>query len=388
VTPARRAVLDRVAEAVLALPATGTVRVGIDGVDGAGKTTIADELRDRLAPTGRPVIRASVDGFHHPKPVRYRLGRHSPEGFYRDSYDYAALRRLLLDPLGPGGTGRFRRAIFDVDADVAVDAPEERAAPGSILLLDGMFLHRRELRDAWDLSVFLRVEWTRNHRLRGATGTPARADLEAPATRRYQDGQRLYFRECAPWEYASIVVDNDDLAAPFVVERGDRRGRLAAWLVLLLLAVATPALAQQGPLTFAGLGLRSDVAAVEARYPRSPRVGNYVYVAPEESHDHIYGIELSGVEPGRRLRVTFERPDGVPSPDGSGRYPTCASVQRLIERANGSPASIVEFAEEASWRADRVWRRGLEELRLICFGERNRPASLQAEGVVIVPLDR
>ncbi|HEX5531111.1 MAG TPA: hypothetical protein VFZ82_16205 [Methylomirabilota bacterium] len=384
-TPARRAVLDRVAEAVLALPATGTVRVGIDGVDGAGKTTIADELRDRLASSGRPIIRASVDGFHHPKPVRYRLGRYSPEGFYRDSYDYAALHRLLLDPLGPGGTGRFRRAIFDVDADVAVDAPEERAAPGSILLVDGMFLHRPELRDTWDLSVFLRVAWIRNHRLRGA---PARAELEAPATGRYLGGQRLYFRECAPWECASIVVDNHDLDAPFVVERGGRRGRLAAWLVPLLLAVATPALAQEGPLTFAGLGLRSGVATLEARYPRSQRVGNYVYVAPEESHDHIYGIQVSGVEPGRRLRITFERPDDVPSPDGSGRFPTCASVQGAIERANGSPASIVEFAEEASWRADRVWRRGLEELRLICFGERNRPASLQAEGVVIVPLDR
>jgi uridine kinase len=385
VTPARRAVLDRVAEAVLALAATGTVRVGIDGVDGAGKTTLADELRDRLASSGRPIIRASVDAFHHAKRVRYRLGRYSPEGFYRDSYDYAALHRLLLDPLGPGGTGRFRRAIFDVDADVAVDAPEERAAPGSILLLDGMFLHRAELRDTWDLSVFLRVAWIRNHRLRGA---PAPAELEAPATGRYLGGQRLYFRECAPWECASIVVDNHDLDAPFVVERGDRRGRLAAWLVPLLLAVATPALAQEGALTFAGLGLRSGVATLEARYPRSQRVGNYVYVAPEESHDHIYGIEVSGVEPGRRLRVTFERPDGVPSPDGSGRYPTCASVQGVIERANGSPASIVEFAEEASWRADRVWRRGLEELRLICFGERNRPASLQAEGVVIVPLDR
>ena len=110
--------------------------------------------------------------------------------------------------------------------------------------------------------------------------------------------------------------------------------------------------------------------------------------APEESHDHIYGIEVSGVEPGRRLRVTFERPEGVPSPDGSGRYPTCASVQQKLERAYGSPASILEFAEEASWRADRLWSRGAEELRLICFGERNRPASLQAEAVVFTPIDR
>ncbi|HWN14033.1 MAG TPA: uridine kinase [Candidatus Dormibacteraeota bacterium] len=219
-TPARRAMLDRVAAAVLALPAERTVRVGIDGVDGAGKTTFADELSDRLASSGRPLIRAGVDWFHHPKPVRYHRGRYSPEGHYRDSYDYAALRRLLLDPLGPGGTGRFRRAIFDVDAGRAVDAPEERAAPGSILLFDGLFLHRPELRATWDFSIFLRVEWVRNHRLRGApldlaTTTQAR---EAPSTRRYREGQEIYFRECAPWDCASIVVDNDDLDAPFVVE--------------------------------------------------------------------------------------------------------------------------------------------------------------------------
>ena len=33
------------------------------------------------------------------------------------------------------------------------------------------------------------------------------------------EGQHLYFRECTPWEYASIVIDNDDLAAPFIVSR-------------------------------------------------------------------------------------------------------------------------------------------------------------------------
>lgn len=207
-TPTRAAVLERVAAAVRALPAAGTVRVGIDGVDGAGKTVFADELRDALAPSGRPVIRATVDGFHHPKPVRYRRGRTSPEGFYRDSYDYAALAAILLDPLSPGGTGRFRRAVFDVDADARVDAPEEQASPGSILLFDGIFLHRPELRGYWDYSVFLRVEWARNHRVR---------HRPEPGHHRYQEGQTLYLRECEPETRARLVIDNDDLAAPFIV---------------------------------------------------------------------------------------------------------------------------------------------------------------------------
>ncbi|HYB71574.1 MAG TPA: uridine kinase [Candidatus Bathyarchaeia archaeon] len=218
-TPTRHALLETVARAVLELPSRPTLRVGVDGVDGAGKTTLADELAAVLTPSGRPVIRAGVDWFHHPKSVRYRLGRQSPEGYYRDSYDYATLAKVLLDPLSPGGSGCFRRAVFDVDADLFVEAPEERAAPGSILLFDGIFLHRPELRGYWDFSIFLRVEWARNHRRRGPqiagqTGAPAR----------YSEGQALYFRECRPWERASLVIDNDDLSAPFIVREPAAHG--------------------------------------------------------------------------------------------------------------------------------------------------------------------
>lgn len=212
---ARRALLERLAAALLALDSRATLRVGIDGVDGAGKTMLADELREALAPSGRPVIRAGVDGFHHPRAVRYRLGRESPEGFFRESYDYAALEAALLGPLSPGGSGVYRRQVFDVDADRAVSAPIERVATGALLLFDGIFLHRPELRAYWDFSIFLRVEWARNHRSRAEGG----ADPEDPHQRRYAEGQALYFRECRPWERATVVIDNDDLDAPFIVDR-------------------------------------------------------------------------------------------------------------------------------------------------------------------------
>lgn len=104
----RQAVLQGVAERILRTPSAFVLRVAIDGVDGAGKTTFAAELTEILRASGREVIRASLDGFHHSKEVRYRLGRGSPEGFYRDSYDYGAFKSLLLDPLSPGGAGRYR----------------------------------------------------------------------------------------------------------------------------------------------------------------------------------------------------------------------------------------------------------------------------------------
>ena len=97
----RRQVLNVVARHVVRLSPERIVRVAIDGVDGAGKTTFANELADVIRTLERPVIQASVDGFHNPKAVRYRRGRSSPKGYFEDSYNYAALKACLLDPLTP-----------------------------------------------------------------------------------------------------------------------------------------------------------------------------------------------------------------------------------------------------------------------------------------------
>ena len=214
--PKRLELLQGLAAQILALPVPPVLKVGIDGVDGAGKTTFSTELAEVLAASGRPMIRASVDGFHNPRAVRYRLGKRSPEGFFRDSYNYGALKAALLDPLNPGGTGRYRTAVFDHRMDAPVEVPEQQAAPGSILLVDGIFLHRPELRAYWDLSVFLEVDFGTSIP-RGAQRGEGSPDPHAPENRRYVEGQRLYLQECHPREHASVVVNNERLERPFIV---------------------------------------------------------------------------------------------------------------------------------------------------------------------------
>ncbi|MGH3642938.1 MAG: uridine kinase, partial [Mycobacterium sp.] len=168
------------------------VRVAVDGPDGAGKTRFADDLAKVVHEAGRPVVRISVDGFHNARAMRYRRGRDSPEGFWLDSYDYARFRLDVLDPFGPGGSRRYRPAARDVGTDTPL-APEPQAAePGSVLVVDGIFLHRDELVDAWDLSVFLDVPFSETAR-RMAVRDGTDPDPEHPRTRRYVEGQRLYF---------------------------------------------------------------------------------------------------------------------------------------------------------------------------------------------------
>ena len=128
----RQRVLQAVAQHIVRLSPERIVRVAIDGVDGAGKTTFADEVAGVIGTLDRSVVRASIDGFHNPKAVRYRRGGGSPEGYFEDSYNYDAVKTHLLEPLSPGGSRR-RGADHPL---AARKAATRRPSAGHVLFRD------------------------------------------------------------------------------------------------------------------------------------------------------------------------------------------------------------------------------------------------------------
>lgn len=103
-------VISELADIINEIRLTHPVRVGIDGVDCAGKTMLAEELVEPLRSRGREVIRASIDGFHNSSKIRYRQGRGSPKGYFEDSFNSDAVVNCLLSTLGPGGRGKYKTA--------------------------------------------------------------------------------------------------------------------------------------------------------------------------------------------------------------------------------------------------------------------------------------
>lgn len=210
---------------IMARQRAHVLRVAIDGPDAAGKTTLADALAVRLAGL-RPTVRVSIDGFHRPRAERLRRGDLSPEGYYQDSFDHDALRRLVLEPLGPGGDRWYRPAVFDHRSDVAVAHPPERAPADAVLLVDGVFLQSPALRDHWDLRVFVDVdpdEAVRRAETRDAGLLGGQASVRQRYRRRYLPGQQLYRERCSPTTHADVVIDNTDLHHPVLIRtvRGD-----------------------------------------------------------------------------------------------------------------------------------------------------------------------
>ena len=148
-------------------------------------------------------------------------------GFYEDSFDYPALRSALLNPLGPGGNGRHRSALFDQTTDSAVIGEPRDAGADAILLFDGLFLLRPEIGACWDLHVFLDVpfgETLQRMLVRDARSGLSDDDVRRRFAVRYRPGEERYLREMRPRERAAIVIDNTDPAQPAIVHDRIARG--------------------------------------------------------------------------------------------------------------------------------------------------------------------
>jgi uridine kinase len=204
-------VIDDLVRRILAVERDHPVRVGIDGPSAAGKTTLADDLAGALrAMTRRTVIRAELDHFMRMVTDRDAYPYDSPESYYLDAWDYPAIRRELLRPLGPGGDRRYRTALTDAAGTVTRDLPVHVAPDDAILLADGVFLQRPELDEHWDLRIYLHVDAAESLR-RGVARDAAWMGGAGAAERRYRTkylpGEERYRAEVRPRERADIVVD-------------------------------------------------------------------------------------------------------------------------------------------------------------------------------------
>ena len=213
----RGELLAHLADAIVSLPIAHPARIAIDGPDAAGKTTLADELAAVVRARGRETIRASIDGFHRPRAQRYQRGELSPEGCYHDTFDHDALRRVLLEPLGPHGDRSYQPAVFDHRTDTAVSPPATTAPADAVLLFDGVFLLRPELTDQWDLRIFVSAAFevtlerarTRDLALFGSAN-----EVERRYRTRYIPAQQLYLATARPTEHADVIVYNDEPHRP------------------------------------------------------------------------------------------------------------------------------------------------------------------------------
>jgi uridine kinase len=150
----------------------------------------------------------------------------SKNAFCIDARDLSAGVDLLLTPLGQGGDRYYRTASFDLDADQPIEQEPQIAAEDAILIVDGTFLQRAELRGHWDATVLVRTS-AEVSEARGIDRDMERLGGEAAArdlyANRYRPAYVLYERLCEPERHSDAIIDNDDPTHPRLHVRPDGR---------------------------------------------------------------------------------------------------------------------------------------------------------------------
>ncbi|MFC4000820.1 uridine kinase [Prauserella oleivorans] len=197
--------VGELADRIASLPADRWSRVAVDGsgtaADPAG---LADSLVEPLRVRGREVLRVSAWDFLRPASLRFERGRTDPDVRYEDWLDTGALRREVLGPLEPGGSGEVLPALWDRERDRAHRLPRTTLPAGAVLLLDGELLLGHGLR--FDLTVHL---WLSPAALERRT--PPESHWALPAYARYE-------RDVQPALTADVVVRMDRPHHPAVRE--------------------------------------------------------------------------------------------------------------------------------------------------------------------------
>lgn len=139
----REGLADEVAE--LAAARSGRVRVGVDGPPPTDPVGLARAAAGLLRVRGRAAVVVDAGDWLRPASVRLEFGRTDPEEFRLGWLDAAALRREVLDPAGPGGSGRVLPRLWNATVDRAFRDGYVQLPPDGVVLLAGPLLLDRGL---------------------------------------------------------------------------------------------------------------------------------------------------------------------------------------------------------------------------------------------------
>ncbi len=184
-----------------------TLVVGIDGLGGAGKSTVSQEISKLLETDGCNVAILHIDDFIQPRAVRYNDEHPEWECYYVLQWRYDYLLREILTPIRSGMAFDGDIELYDKDNDTYCLTPTSIPV-GSIVIIEGVFLQRKELSGIFDYMIYIDIpESTRLERVLERDGYIGdREQIKAKYDNRYFPAERHYITSCAPRENADYVI--------------------------------------------------------------------------------------------------------------------------------------------------------------------------------------
>lgn len=180
--------------------------IGIDGLGGAGKSTLAEQLCQQLQSDGRAVLLLHIDDFIHPRAVRYNAAY--PEWIcYYDlqwRFDYFA---GIINELKAHRSPSVDIQLYDKEQDTYA-THRFAISDHTIVIVEGIFLQREVYNGLFDYMIYMDIpEDIRLRRvLQRDTYIGSEQQIAAKYINRYFPAERQYLQEYQPQNKADLVV--------------------------------------------------------------------------------------------------------------------------------------------------------------------------------------
>ncbi len=186
--------------------------IGINGIDGAGKTKFAESLEDYLNTKGYQTQLIQIDDFHNPKAIRY-AGKDQADNYYNKSFNTNLIVKKLLSPIKERRPLSLNYTALDLNTDEYELNRTFNIDQNTIVIVEGVFLFREKLVPYIDYKIFLDIPLEESKRR--AIIRDSEADIKKYDVK-YLPAQAKYLDEHPPRKVADIIIDNTDWELPSV----------------------------------------------------------------------------------------------------------------------------------------------------------------------------
>jgi uridine kinase len=184
--------------------------IGINGIDGAGKTKFAASLEVYLNTRGYKTQLIRMDDFHNPKAIRY-AGADQEDNYYHKSFNINLIIEKLLTPIKGGKPLSLKYTALDLNTDKFEIEKTFNIDRDTVVIFEGVFLFRKGLAPYLDYKVFLDIPFEESKRranVRDSEADVIKYDIK------YLPAQRKYLEACPPRETADMIIDNSNWEYP------------------------------------------------------------------------------------------------------------------------------------------------------------------------------
>ncbi len=191
--------------------------VTIDGLDGAGKSTLSRRLADALTAHGHRAVVIRVDDFR--RAVDWTSAGSEATAYYDGYYDLDACDAVLRAFLA--GEGSAEVPIYDVANERRTGARAVMFDAATVAVVEGVFPLRMPSVGQGMLIYLDTSEAEARRRIiaRDLRKGRTQAEIEWRIDQRYFPSQRMYREQLAPRDRADVIVDNERPAEPCGIKR-------------------------------------------------------------------------------------------------------------------------------------------------------------------------